>query len=146
MSFKINLLFSAEIPVDKHFSKKNRKTIGYRGSFKGTVKRVPFIMSDPGTKVIEERLVLLLLQRARLVNFDRPIDFPVHLLCTIQQDNFLTKKSHINLIAGDSTNIVQGVEDSLQKAGIITNDALFVEHTIKRKLGPNHLSIQILSI
>lgn len=135
MSFEADILFSAEIPVDKHFSKKNNWKPGNRRIYSTT-------------SAAEQSLVYSLLERARAVNFGKPIDVPVYLLCVLKQHNFYTKKGKIKKInrrAGDTTNLVQGVEDALQKAGIVLDDAFFTKHLLERCEGPDHISIKILS-
>lgn len=126
-------IFTACISVDKHYSKKNSWKPGRRR-----------IYASSKSRNAEESLVLQLQDKARRANISKPFDFPMQLLCCLLVDNFLTKKGKLNLKAGDSTNIIQGVEDALQKAGIIRDDALITEHTIIRRRGENGILLMLL--
>lgn len=128
-------LFTADVYVDTHYSKKNGRTFNYRTGQ---------IIYNPRVRALEQSLVLQLQQRARDIHFGDPIDFPVHLLCILQLSNFYTQKGKVNKRAGDLSNILQGVEDSLQKAGIISDDGLIVALTATKLQGPNHISLAVI--
>ncbi len=141
------VLFRAEIPVGKHYSKKNSRVIrhkwGGRNPITGGRKRYAYPATNNVYAAAEQLLVSYLQGRARDAGLLQPIDVPVHCVWIIQLDNFLTKKGKINTRAGDISNLVQGPEDALQKAGILKDDALITSCFIRKQQGPNMLSVVI---
>ncbi len=67
----------------------------------------------------------------------------MHVVWLFQLDNHFTKKGGVNLRAGDLSNLVQGIEDALQKAEIIKDDALIVSSWMQKTHGPNQISVMV---
>lgn len=134
------VLFAVELTVPTHYSKKNSWTIGYkRGRWPNTSQGLrPFIRATNKTAMAEGFLVQSLQNRARDLNFSEPISVPVRLLCVLQLEHFYTQKRTINLKAGDLSNLIQGPEDALVKAGILKDDALITELIAKKEWGPEN--------
>jgi Holliday junction resolvase RusA-like endonuclease len=122
-------LFFHSIEVENHTSLKNRKIISYRWRGKHSAKRVPFLRTESRTKAAQELLVLSLQARARDVGLSEPLGFPLRIVWTLELTSYWTKGKPIRLNrkAGDLTNLIQGIEDSLTKSRIIEDDSLFVE-------------------
>jgi Holliday junction resolvase RusA-like endonuclease len=132
------VLFTAEIIVSKHYSKKNSKVISYRRGRGNSAASRPFIRTTNEARMAEEFLVLSLQSRARELNFSSPIDIPVRLLCVLQLPQLFTQKRTINLRSGDASNLVQGPEDALTKAGIIIDDSLITDLQVLKEWGVEH--------
>lgn len=144
------LLFRAAVQVEAHYSKKNSKTIGFRGggnsNFAKRTGFTPFIRSKNKAANAESFLVSRLLQGERFASVDYPIRVPMLALFKFKLNNFYTKKGEVSLTAGDLTNILQGAEDSLQKAGIIANDALITKIIVEKEFGlENEIIIELLT-
>lgn len=145
------LLFRAIIEVPSHYSKKNAKTIGYKwGRGKAFTSRgrrfTPFLRATNESAVAEQLLVQRLSCGERFSGADWPISVPMFGMFTFELDNFYTAKGEINRRAGDSSNLVQGVEDALQKAGVILDDALITDERIKRRFGiTNRIIVELFT-
>lgn len=115
--------FRHTIEVDRHTSLKNTKRIS-RGR----------MFTDGRTKRAQNLLVLSLSQRARNVLHDSPWGHPLRIVWTLELANFWTKgkPKRLNRTAGDLSNLIQGCEDALTKAGIIEDDSLIVEMYAKK--------------
>lgn len=139
------LLFRAVVAVQKHYSKKNSKTIGYRRTKTG--RRAPFLMASAHAASSEQFLVSRLQAGERYASASYPISVPMLAVFTFSLDNFYEqKRGDINLRAGDTSNLMQGVEDSLQKAGIIKDDALITYVIAKRRFGlENEITIELFT-
>jgi Holliday junction resolvase RusA-like endonuclease len=147
------LLFSATFKVEKHHSKKNGWTIRNRGwrrnKLTGRAEPIKGIGATAEATAAEQFLVLHLQRRARDVDLREPISVPVHVLFVLQLDNLWAKPKRkrdpprINLRSGDISNLIQGPEDALQKAGIIVDDALIVSIEARKVSGPNAIKICI---
>jgi hypothetical protein len=134
------LLFRAVIRVEKHFSKKNGWTIGYRRGGGA------FIRSGNKARSAEQFLVSELQDGERFSSVSYPICLPMFAVLHFELDNFYTTKGEINLRSGDTTNISQGVEDALQKAGIIRDDALITTILGRRRFGlQNQVTIELFT-
>jgi len=130
------LLFKADIDVIKHTSKKNRKTIRYNPK-----TRKPFIATDTSEdnhlKVLEVKLL-----KARAQNgLKKPLDcemrakflfhYPDRVLRTRKDGSAVTQRAK-RLI--DLSNLIQGVEDALQVAGVILDDLLIESYDGTRRI------------
>lgn len=134
------VLFTASITVPKHYSKKNAKTIGYRrgGGIGSTNRLRPYIRATGEAAMAEAFLVQSLQNRARDLDISEPIDLPVRLLCVLQLTDFFTKRRTINLKGGDLSNLIQGPEDAMVKAGILRDDGLITEIIANKEWGPEN--------
>ncbi len=147
-----NLLFEHTLEVESHTSLKNRKVIGYKWRGKNRPasgsRKIPFLRTDTATKLAQNLLVLELQARARRILLSRPWDCPMLALWSLELTNFTTKKGTINKRAGDLTNLIQGCEDALTKAGIIADDSLIVQMKAEKKQsldGVNRIHIKLFS-
>ena len=135
---KAKCLFRATIGVSHHTSQKNRKRIHFN---RATGRR--FIGTDSRTKAAKEILLLQLQSRARAYGIVEPIRTRVRCLLFFgfPPDVFYTSKSK-RLVErktlGDCTNLAQGVEDLLEKSGIVENDRLLAPITIDRVCTETH--------
>lgn len=146
----LNSVFQCTIEVESHTSLKNKKIIGYKWNGKHSAKR-PFLRTEARTKAAQDFLVLALLQRARAINFDKPLGVPLRSLWTLQFANYWTKGKPIRLNrkAGDLTNSIQGCEDALTKAFIIEDDSLIVEMHAKKIPSPdgqNRITVELFEL
>jgi hypothetical protein len=142
------LLFRAVIPVEAHYSKKNSKTISYRWSGSGANRRrgSPFIRTTDKAAMAEQFLVRILSSGERFSSSSHPLCIPLFLLLKFKLDSFYTKKGEVNLRAGDLSNLIQGVEDSLQKADIIKDDALITKLLASKEFGlQNEIVIELFT-
>ncbi len=119
--------FTCTIEVDAHSSLKNRKIISFAGNR-------PFLRTAPKTKAAQNFLVLELQRRARDLHFDKPWGRALRVLWHLELDSYWTKGKpiRINRKAGDITNLIQGCEDALIKAGIIEDDSLIVRMSAEK--------------
>jgi Holliday junction resolvase RusA-like endonuclease len=137
------VLFYAHFEVEKHYSKKNSKTIGWRRGSKST----PFIMSTKAAKSTERDILLQLMQNRV---FDLHTKFPIESMAmsgvfVVESATALTKKGTINLRDGDLDNIVSSYLDLLMKADVISDDALVTSITaFKRPSDSNKITIWLL--
>ncbi len=134
-------IFRHTIEVDRHSSLKNSKRISFRG-------KKAYLRTDSRTKHAQDFLVLSLQMRARELSFDHPYGHPMRVLWLLEQSNYWTKGKPIRLNrkAGDLSNLIQGCEDALTKAGIIEDDSLIVEmHATKVPSHRNAITIQLFS-
>lgn len=137
------VLFYAHFSVEKHYSKKNAKTIGWRRGNKPT----PFIMSTKAAKSTERDLLLQLMQnRVHDIHTEFPIKgMAVSGVFIIEHSACLTKDGKINLRGGDLDNIVSSYLDLLIKAEILSDDALITSLTaFKRHSDTNKITIWLL--
>lgn len=142
------LLFEHTIEVDAHSSLKNSKIISYFGGRRNSATSRPFLRTKPKAKAAQEFLVLALQERARRILLDRPISRPVFALWTLELASYYTKgkPKRLNRKAGDLSNLIQGPEDALMKAGILEDDALIVMMTAAKMPssdGKNRIKIQL---
>lgn len=105
------VFFYAEIEVQKHFSQKNDQTI--RKKF-GSRKK--FISKGEKTKKYRRLLVNALSLAYKGETFTGPVNAAIKFFYGMNKDG----KPTFRVI--DLTNLEAGVEDSLQKAGIISDD------------------------
>jgi hypothetical protein len=68
----------------------------------------------------------------------------VRALWLFECSRFFTKKGTINQRSGDLTNLIQGPEDALTKAGIIADDSLITEIQAYKKHGDKDRIILVL--
>ncbi len=108
------MLFQCKLKVTKHFSQKNSKRI-----FNNR------LVQDPKVKAHKDALIRQL-QAQKLKQRIETITVPINLEVQFYypQSVFYTKKGTINKKLIDLTNSIQGIEDSLQTAGIIEDDNL----------------------
>lgn len=128
-------IFSVTIPVQYHASKKNNKEVYFNAK---TGKR--FIGSNSRVKKAEDLLLLFLRQRAIDMGLQKPISgrlFGVFQFY-FPRDVFFTASLTESKRMGDCSNIVQAVEDALQKAEIIEDDFQLGKITVERLCGQSH--------
>lgn len=68
---------------------------------------------------------------------------------SLEFSRYFTKKRTINRKAGDLTNLIQGCEDALTKAGVIEDDSLIIEMHAKKIPsldGKNRISVQLFPV
>ena len=135
------LLFSCRIDLpDGHYSKKNSKSIAWRGKYSAAR---PFIRTNDRAAAIE-RYVLLCLQRiVSELRDHRTIELPVHVMLDLSCDSVLTKKGVISRSGGDLDNLIQGPIDCLVKAGIIADDSYITRLSARKRQGENSVAIKI---
>ncbi len=145
------LLFRAVIPVENHYSKKNAKTIGYRWgkgkAFSSSGKRfTPFVRSTDAAAMAERILVSHLSNGERFSSASHPISIPMLAVFKFKFTDFYTVKGEINRRSMDLSNVIQGVEDSLQKADIILDDALICKIIATKEFGlENEIVVELLT-
>ncbi len=85
--------------------------------------------SDPKARAAQEFLMFSLQNRARLLHFDRPWGDALRIMWHLELTAYWTKGKpvRLNRKAGDLSNLIQGCEDALTKAGIIEDDSLIIE-------------------
>lgn len=113
------VLFKCKFKVQRHGSKKNRKKI-YRNRKSGRL----FIGQEAATKQLGDSLIdRLNIERlkARIDLIETDVNAKITLY--FPKSIFYTKKGQRSAKVGDLSNLVQSVEDALQKAKIIKNDA-----------------------
>ncbi len=122
-------LFKATIPVQGHASKKNNWQIQYN---RKTQQR--YIGADSRTKKAADLLLLQLRQRAIDDGITEPLKGRMRglFLFGFPREKFYTSDLKESQNMGDCSNLVQIVEDCLQKAGIIENDFWLAPITIDR--------------
>lgn len=118
------VLFSCKIEVTKHGIKKNSKMIAFN---RATGRR--FIASNHKAKFLENALIHRLTIEKFKARMDT-IECDVNAKITFYYPKsvYFAKAGHRSNKVGDLSNLYQNVEDSLQKAGIIKNDALIIGH------------------
>lgn len=122
------LLFRAEIKVESHYSKKNSKVISFNRK-----TRNHFVRSSNKAQRCESALIISLAEAIEpSKNTQFPLTCPLHLKCLfmykVNKNGSKTKK----II--DLSNLIQGPEDALQKAGIIQNDNLIESYDGTRRV------------
>ena len=137
------LLFSAHIEVERHLSQKNRKDI-----FLNKRTGVRFIGQEPKSRQAKDSLVRELRREASKAHFSQPIGSPVWAVFLFTFMDFFTKKGNIRKTLPDLSNLYQGPEDALQKAGILENDSLIHSHDLSRRIpgDKNSITIFIMSL
>lgn len=119
------LLFYCMMPVESHTSKKNQKKI-YKRRGGGM-----FIGNDKRTSEALEALVLnFTLQASK--QLEGPISEPIQAIFRFHYP--LTKKGNKPKRVADLSNLYQGPEDALQKAGVILDDNLIESHDGSRRI------------
>src|SRR5690606_28376467 len=123
-AFNAGPLFACELTLPFHYVKKNSKSIFYRKSKAG--RTVPFIASSARQRDAEKILLLALQSRAVTVRPSEPIRDPVWAMLSFfyPRAQFLTKKNTINRNLPDLSNLIEGPQDALTKAGIIEDDCI----------------------
>ena len=121
------LLFTCKYNVQNHVSKKNSRPIR-----RSKRSNKPFL-GKSAKLVGAEYQNALKLQFYRNKQMLEPISSNCDMQITIgfNKNHFVTKKNSINLKRGDTTNLVEIYQDSLEKAGIIKNDALILNVDVK---------------
>lgn len=138
-------LFEAFFAVERHQSKKNNKGIAYRRTRAGLK---PFVI-DKNRGVLRKGLVDSYLHEKSLHPNFRTIDQRIIVKFTFffPRSNYYTKAGTISRRLGDLSNLVQGPEDALQEAGIITDDTLIEGLDGSRRVPSNgpqpHLKTEI---
>ncbi len=112
------ILFQCLIQVEKHSSKKNKKTIHFNRSTKR-----PFIGTDSKTKHLENVLNAALLREKlkaglKTIECDISVAFVFHYPKAV----YYTKQGKRSTRVIDLSNSLQGPEDALTKVGIIVDD------------------------
>jgi Holliday junction resolvase RusA-like endonuclease len=117
--------------VEAFFSKKNRKVVRYRRRKASQVRMgqsefVPFVATASSESRAENLLVLHLRQRARQLHLDSAISNPMWAVFhfVYPKSEYFTAKGTVSKRLADLSNLIQGPEDALQKAGIIESDRL----------------------
>lgn len=141
------LLYRATITVNRHVTKKNKHRIMRSGS-------KTWVGKSDHTRAAEQSMCIQLKSWANRQLLKEPISTPIWAIFLFYFSDFYTrpkKKSEspkMSLTLGDLSNLYQLPEDCLQKAGIISNDALIVSHDLSRKLpsqsGRDYLEIFLL--
>lgn len=111
------ILFQALIAVPSHYTKKNSKQISRN---RKTGKR--FIRSSNKAQLCESQLAWKLARLKKLTPNQLAISCPINLQCVFHYKK--TKSGKPTKRVADLSNLLQGPEDALQKAGIILNDKL----------------------
>lgn len=132
------LLFQAEFILSKHSSKKNHNKIrqnrrtGQR--YVGASRKSETILIETLNRMIEAR---------RKYGLKKPIEGKIWVLMRFHYKN--TKKGKPRLDVADLSNLYQGPEDCLQKAGIIVDDKQIESHDGSRRvLGSADNKLEIL--
>jgi Holliday junction resolvase RusA-like endonuclease len=140
------LCFSAKIPVDRHFSKKNNKTIRSRGSANSSQGKRFFISSNTAVESGEKYLVWHLRSRANEFGHSQPITDSLlgvfHFY--FPKERFFTKKREVSRNLPDLSNLLELPQDALTKAGIIEDDCQIKAHDGSRILwhdDPRHILV-----
>lgn len=138
------LLFRLVIPVEKHFSKKNAKTIRYR--WKGGQRGSPFLGATNEAAMAERVLVSHMQAGERFSSVSHPISLPMLAVFKFKFTDFYTVKGEINRRAMDLTNVIQGVEDALQKSEVILDDALITKIIANKEFGlENEIVVELFT-
>lgn len=124
---KVQKVFEATIQVDFHASQKNSKRVFFN---KRTNKS--FIGSNSRVKKAQDLLLLELRSRANAHGLIGPIKGRMLAMLVFGFKNFYTKQGLENRKLGDCSNLVQIVEDQLQKAEIIEDDFFLAPLVIDR--------------
>jgi len=140
------VLFHCSFPVDKHWSMKNKNKIRHAGARR-------FIGKPQVVVNAKARMALLIRQEWARLN-QAPIDRPVWCIFHFFFKDFYVKPKRksdpprMSMTLGDQSNIYQMVEDSLQEAGVLTNDAWICSHDLSRRLpsanGYDYLEIFVI--
>jgi len=131
------LLFHCEIPVDKHISKKNQKTIRYNPKsgrrYIGTRKET--------AQELKNMQFHISVALNNTIGLDFPLAQPLHAKFLFYYPDILVRRRKTlpdltkkpgNLI--DLSNLIQGVEDSLQSEGVIKDDKLIESYDGTRRI------------
>ncbi len=138
-----SVLFQCRIEMPYgHYSKKNAKTISWRG--KHSAKR-PFIRSTAKAVYIERYILSVLSGITSSLRPKKPLDGPLHGMFTVYSPSFIRKDGHLNLRGGDLENLIQGPLDALTKAEIIKDDSLFTRLEAFKRIGDEAIEIRIFS-
>jgi Holliday junction resolvase RusA-like endonuclease len=122
----MSVLFHAKIKTQSHYIKKNNKQIR-RNRRTG----IAFIASSNTAQICELQLVrkLALLRSTHQSVF--PLQIPVSIAFTFHYKK--NKNGKPTKKIADLSNLIQGPEDALQKAGIILNDKLIESYDGTRR-------------
>lgn len=122
-------MFQCAIPVDRHFSQKNRK-----GIFVNKKTGKPFIGQNKKEASDKKYLVEVLQLLKNRLNIVDPIEEDVQVVFTFYFKDYYTKKGLRSKKLPDQSNLYQGPEDALQAAGIIKDDGQIMSHDGSRRL------------
>lgn len=126
------MLFSCEIPMGKHFSKKNGRPIFSRGGRS-------FLGKSSELQLAEKYLHQMLIIEKMKQKLKEPIEGLLWIRFTF---NFAKKLSRSRKVM-DLSNLYLFPEDCLEKAGIIKNDNLVESHDGSRKKLGEKTSLKI---
>lgn len=121
--------FYAKIPVKSHMVSKNRRPIRFN---RKTGK--PFLGKSGSLESAERHLQLHLMKARHDMNLCLPIRVDCHVALHFHFADFYTAKGLRRKTLPDLSNLIQIVEDSLQKSGIIENDNLITSLDGSRRL------------
>lgn len=135
-----DVLFHAEIPVEKHVIKKNRRPV-----FMNKKTGARFIGKSQELKEAERYLELTLKSRINELGIESPILGPIWVIMLFyyQNDVFYTKKGEPSKLRGDLSNLYQLVEDCLESSGVIGNDDQICSHDLSRRLPSDRTKLEI---
>lgn len=117
----MNPIYTAELKLAKHLSKKNSRPIYKRG--KGH-----FLGKSAQLHLIEKYMTQMFMVAAVKQGIKEPLDCRLHIKLTFLFEN---KKS---FILCDLSNLYELPQDCLQEAGVIKSDRLVFSHDGSRKI------------
>lgn len=131
------IIYHAYIPLERHLSKKNGRTIGRAGNRLIPTKSYELVQT-------EKTLVTEFLKQ-RPENFET-IESPIWaiFLFYFEKTKFFTKKKEINRKLPDLSNLYELPQDCLQDAGIIANDSLVWSHDLSRRLPAAETGLEVI--
>lgn len=133
------ILYHAYIPLERHLSKKNSRTIGRAGNRLIPTKSYDLIKT-------EKHLTAEFLSQ-RPDGFET-ITHPVWaiFLFYFKSSHFFTKKGEVSKVTPDLSNLYELPQDCLQAAGIIANDNLIWSHDLSRKVPSTETGVEVILI
>ena len=137
----MKILFDCKLQVESHLILKNSKSIYFN---KCTGKR--FITTSDKKKLEQLRLISLIRTEMFKQKCLMPINLPVAVsfIFAYPKHVYYTKRGTVSLKIGDLSNLVQGPEDAMQKAGLLSNDALIYSLDGSRRVPGDGYSLTII--
>lgn len=133
-------LYHAKIEVPAHYTKKNDWGIRYN---RASGRR--FIGASRKGHFLDAHLVSELRRRAVDFGIDKPLTCRLWAMFVfhIERTTYFTVKKKINRRLPDQSNLYQGPEDALIKAGIIKDDTQIDSHDLSRRLPGDKNEVEV---
>lgn len=131
-----NIKYHAYIPLDRHLSKKNGRTIGRVGNRLIPTKSYELVSAEKHITVN-----LCKYRREGSTTITRPVwaIFLFH----FARSKYFTKKREVNKKLPDLSNLYELPQDCLEAAGVIENDHLIWSHDLSRRIPADETAIEI---